>query len=200
MNCADFEKRLTRLVECPDDAGLLDELRRHAAVCGACRGSRDLVELLALPPAERDIAAPPPAGYWEDFNRRVESRRKETHRPGLARRQGLVVAAAVLVVAVVGGRALGPSLTGKEFPGEAREEPAASTRTADDPPSADEAAPEYVAGPPGSLTEGPPLSSGTADGAAAGGWLFPGTDELDDETVLELLDWLHEQNARAEVG
>ncbi len=78
MNCSGFEQGLARLLLEDDAVGvraaLIEELRRHGAGCPACRDSIPLIEVGALPPAQRDPFDEPTAEYWAGFDEDLRTR------------------------------------------------------------------------------------------------------------------------------
>lgn len=78
MNCADFENALTRVlgddIAAEEREARVAELRAHAEACPDCAGAMDLLELLALPPAERDVVPAPLDSYWERFEAGLRDR------------------------------------------------------------------------------------------------------------------------------
>ena len=107
MDCATFENRLTRLLAGELEPGAaraaLAELEEHVRACPDCESAAGLVELAALPPAERDPVEEPPEGYWDGFDASVANRlqRSRSGRPGTWWRP--LAAAAAIVLALAAG-------------------------------------------------------------------------------------------------
>jgi hypothetical protein len=203
MNCAEFEQGLARLMGEEAEGGvrarLLIELRGHAGACTDCRGSGDLLEILALPAGERELADDPGEPYWSSFEWRLKPRLKAA--PARSGGAWWLVAAAVVVLSLVGAWIL-------LQPGEAPTTPIVAD--AGTGPTATEAVPEEF--PPSlvrsldqasaaeveeQLAALEDLGAGWGGGLAEPGWgeaLFPETERLDTETKERLLEWLREQN------
>jgi len=76
--CTEFDRDLIRLaageIAPAGRVAAVTALRNHALCCSECGGTRDLLELLALPGGEREIAPAPDESYWTDFDRRLRGR------------------------------------------------------------------------------------------------------------------------------
>jgi len=184
MNCAGFEQGLARLMVGEATGGereqLLSRLREHSAACVGCRGSGDLVDLLASPAGERDIVVDPGEAYWSSFEARLNPRLEDAS--ARSRGRWWVVAASVLLLGLLAGWMLrGPG------------EPVTPSVVAEFPPSLvrslDQASSAEVEDQLSALEE---LE------AVWGGGLFPEVERLDAETRERLLDWLRDQNRRLE--
>jgi hypothetical protein len=107
MTCEGFERELAAVMgdELPAEerARVLQGLLSHAEVCGAgCAGTRDLIELLASEPQDRDLVPEPGTYYWDTFNARLTERlASEDGSPGRHRVRWAV--AASIAVLLVGG-------------------------------------------------------------------------------------------------
>jgi hypothetical protein len=206
MNCADFEHGVTRLLgnEVDDErrSAELDTLRRHAADCTQCRATDDLLDLLALPPGERDLVDEPPESYWSELQTNVRRRMGErVAEPGWRRSAWTAVAAAA-VLAVVAGLWFVLGLPADQD-GARDDGPAARNGLAagELPPALDEllqragpdealAGLDFLAGFPGMA------ESAAADGAVDAGWVVPEIENLDAEARGALLLWLEEGASR----
>jgi hypothetical protein len=209
MNCATFEQGLARIVtgEVEDEAArlLLGQLQRHARECEACEGGGALLDLLARPAAEREIADDPGADYWSTFEERLRPRLRAKR---AVRVRWWASVAAVLLVALLAGwllrgageapadGAVGPGRASGGPNGGRPEFPASLIR------SLDQASDAEVEDQLAALEE---LSSGDlwfgAEAAGPDAWdggLFPEVESLDAETRQRLLDWLRDQNRDAE--
>jgi hypothetical protein len=105
MDCAGFERELVEVMDggaasSAEDRDLrLRALRVHAAMCEACAGCEELLQLL-----ERSAAAGDPGqAYWDSFEGRVRERiRRESRSSRLAGRRWIAAVAAAILLAVVG--------------------------------------------------------------------------------------------------
>jgi hypothetical protein len=208
MNCVEFERELVRLLAGeesePGRERPIDALRDHAASCGECGGTDELLEFLALPAGERDIADPPDESYWEELQTAVRRRAAAAERP--SRRLAFAAAAAVLLAAVIGIWSLRGAWLGGDEP------PRADARATDRlPPDLDEllreAAPEevvagvdFLAGLAGTAGSPPPLEAAREESALAprDGWGLPDVEELDHQARDALLEWLRESAGAAD--
>jgi hypothetical protein len=202
MSCADYEHGLTRLLAGEGDESRrsteLDDLRRHAAGCPQCRGSIDLLDLLALPPEQRELVDEPPESYWSELQAGVRRRLRDSAPKAGSRRSvwTLVVAAAVL--AVVGAvwvvRGLPADQHGAVDDGSLARNGVSAGEL---PPALDEllqragpdealAGLDFLAGFPGVA------ESAEQDGEVDPGWVVPEIENLDAEARGELLQWLEE--------
>ena len=204
MSCAEFESELARLLAgtTPDDGLLsdverermLDRLRGHARRCEACAAAMDLIDLAALPAAERDWVEDPGRAYWKEFHPRVARQIAATPAAAPGWRRWAAVAAVFALVAVLfvvaTTRRKPTSATGPRS-GEVTTElaeplPVSLDRMLEEAPDVE-------------LLEELDFLAGLDDASVAtdgeGGWLFPDTRDLDPEMRDDLLLWLQEQNA-----
>jgi len=206
MNCAGYEQGLARLMgdeaTGADRPRLLEQLRRHAAICDSCRGSADLVDLLALPAGERDIVDDPGDEYWSSFEARLRPRLEAV--PERSHGRWWAVAAAVLLLGLLAGWMLrGPGET--EMPAVMAD--AGTGRTSEEvahpefPPSLvqslDRASAEEVESQLAAFEELGPGWGADWPGAGEADWggvLYPEVERLDVETREKLLEWLRDQN------
>jgi hypothetical protein len=200
MDCARFEAALAALLEGRSgDAGrqaALDDLRRHAEACKHCRGTVELLDLLALPPGERDLVEQPPESYWEELQSGVRRRLQgvvPTGRPSRLHR--FAAAAAVLLAVTVGMWVVRDVIVGISppvpdplagGPGDELELPPGLERLLQRAAS-DEvlAGMDFLAGLPGAVD--PALDGGAGEG------IFPDVETMDPEARGELLQWLKEE-------
>ena len=204
MTCERFQNMLARVMEGslaePARRETLVELARHAADCDACGSCADLLSLLALPPGQRDLVDPPPAGYWEEFDRRLRLR-LEAPRAKRAIHPARWAAAAVLILAVGAALIVGVGRWS---------DPAASRALLDDQvaegealsPALERALADVVAADVTEELEFLDGLSGGWEARTAGqesglpepeGWLFPTVDDLEPDERRELLEWLRDQ-------
>ena len=210
MNCAGYEQGLARLMgdeaTGADRPRLLAQLRQHAAVCDSCRGSADLVDLLALPAGERDIVDDPGDEYWSSFEARLRPRLEAA--PERSGGRWWAVAAAVLLLGLLAGWMLrGPGET--EMPAVVADAGTGRTSVEVAPPefppsllqSLDRASAEEVESQLAAFEE---FGRGWGEGwseAGEGEWggvLYPEVERLDVETRERLLEWLRDQNRSLE--
>jgi hypothetical protein len=203
MNCAGFEDDLARLLA-GEEAGeerraRLVALRAHAQACPDCGDASDLLELLALPRGERDLAEPPSDRYWDSFEAAL-TRRLARGGPSPRRDWGAWsgVAAALLLAAVGLWFVLSPGHTW--MPGE---ELAAEEWNGNEIPDSLElllraaepddalAGLDFLGGLAG-LAEAP----SEAAGPDSGGFFYPDPGVMDAEARRALLDWLRERESR----
>jgi hypothetical protein len=179
----------------------LEELARHARACPACAGYRDLLALLSLPGAARDVVEPPPASYWAGFDARLERRLAEGPAPAAVPARPRWLAAAAAIAALTAALAwLGrPGAGIPEPPLRAEAGPAAlGDLLARSSPDVALAELERVAGLEGPWAGEAAFDDGEAEGA---GWededleLFPETEDLAPRARGELLRWMLEQAA-----
>ena len=197
MDCATFENRLTELLEGRQEGEerrrRLDELRRHAARCVTCGGSEELLQLLALPPGERDLATDPGPEYWTDFDRRLRERIEATPRAVSTRSRWAGLVAATIVLALAAAWLL--SGTGGDGP---TESPAIVDLVEEDPIDAGKT--ELLQPLLGSLDRATAAEvtaqlDALDDPVWEGGGPFPDLTDLDADARQELLGWLREQSS-----
>lgn len=203
MNCAGFEDDLARLLageEAGEErAARLAALRAHARGCPDCGCASDLLELLGLPPAERDLAQPPSDRYWESFDAAL--RRRLGHGGPRTRRDWTAwtgFAAALLLAAVGLWLVLSPADAWMPGEGLAAEGPGANQipdglelllRAAE--PDEALAGLDFLGGLTG-LAEAPPVAGGPGSDC----FFYPDPEEMDAEARRALLDWLREREDR----
>jgi hypothetical protein len=184
LDCAGFEAALAEALAAaqPCEPSLAATLRDHAASCRSCRGSADLVDLLAQPASSRDPFPEPPPSYWSRFERELASRIGVERRRLAWRRSAGWAAAAVVVVALLAV----PLLRDRPFRSETAHRP-----TPLDLPAAD---------PDDSLDPFP--RAGALDGFSDDDEpsLFPGAEDLSPEGEERLLEWLERERDRAAGG
>ena len=199
MDCASFEDLLQRSVsgEIEESAreGALGDLVRHARACPECVGAGDLLDWLALPGADRDLADDPGEAYWASFNGRLQDR--IAHEAGAPVKRDRHWIRWVGAAAAVGAASL--VLWGVLAPtddGSASRRAEAGIR---------DGLPEATLEFPASLVEiieaDPAALRDYGFGGAGGwpgpiddeGWVFPDTEDLDPAAQDELLEWLRER-------
>jgi len=201
MDCASYESVLERVIsgEIDDNErdGALSDLLQHANACPACEGSRDLLEWLALPEVERDIADDPGEAYWGSFNDRLRGRIASEPPARVVARSNWPRWAGAVAVVVAAMLALWVAL--------APVDEGPPSRQADAGP--DDHTVETALEFPSSLVEiieNDPAALGDygfgGDGEWSGSyddenWVFPETEDLDPAARAELLEWLRERMA-----
>jgi hypothetical protein len=202
MDCAGFERVLEQVIsgELPPGArdDRLRELREHAHDCAGCAGTRDLLEWLEMPEAERDAARDPGEAYWSSFNERVRRRVEvePVHASPVARVwvRWAGVTAALLLAAVALWLVLPlpstpPVETVEGAPGGA-DDPTAVALELPEPLV------ELIEKDPTLLGEFGPGAVGDEGWAGAvdeSGWIYPDTEDLDPAARRELLEWLRDR-------
>ena len=182
-DCAAFDATLAEALAAPGpgDPATAERLRAHAASCTVCRGSLDLVDLVAVAADARDPFPEPPPSYWARFEGDLAAR-IAAEKSRRARRQAMAWAAAAVVVL-----ALSASVVLRQSP--FRSETGRGTPAVDSPVLSpdDSVDPFPAAGALGFADEDDPS-------------LFPGTDDLPPEGEERLLEWLERERERAGGG
>lgn len=208
MNCTDFERALTALLADDDDnADRLAMLREHAEACSQCGGAADLLELLSLSPAERDLVESPAGSYWEEFDSGLRLRLAQSGPPagrgwtpwaGIA--AALLLAAAGIWLVLSPGDAAPPGGTVRatgEQGGEIPDTLEALLRQAE--PDEALAGLDFLVGLPGCSGVGAGAAesaSGNNEPSGSGAPFFPDPEQMDAEARRALLDWLRERTVR----
>ena len=193
MDCSEFERVFVRVmtdeVSSSERSGCVEQLKKHTASCNVCSGSRDLVEWLALPAGEREIAEDPGEAYWRGLGQRVGERiegrppRVTRRRDGRYRWAGV---AAVLFAVGLGAWVLWAPADRVTTVVEI--DPVDTTGRI--PQALVELIERETAAPDDALPMG---AEGWGNSFEDEGWIFPDTQELGPDTRQELLEWLREQ-------
>lgn len=194
MDCKEFEAQLAELLQLdgsgeePQRRPRVDRLRQHAVSCADCAGTRELLDLLALPAAERDLAPDPEESYWATFNDRLWQRIQRSASVKRVWPRWVAGSAASLLLALAG------AWVGRDYvqPRPASNALAPATvlleqRLSHAAPAEALAALEPLAGSP------PWAGEQLEDGEDAA--LYPDVEQLDAEAQVELLQWLREQSS-----
>ena len=207
MNCAEFERGLSRLLAGDEEEGdrerRLAGLRGHAEACAGCGGLADLLELLSLPPGERDLAEGPPAAYWEGFEAGL---RDKLARGGSPRGRGWAAWAGLAAALLLAGVGLwlvfssaepGPAGQGLAArdpgPVEIPESLEALLRSAE--PGEALAGLDFLGGFAALPESADPAPAGNGP-AGSGAPFYPDPEAMDAESRRALLEWLREQEDR----
>jgi hypothetical protein len=193
MDCVEFERVFVRVmtdeVSSSERSRCVEQLKKHAASCNVCSGSRDLVEWLAWPTGEREIAEDPGEAYWRGLGQRVGDRIERRPPTATGRRGGRyrwAGVAAVLLAVGLGAWVLwapaGRVATVVEI------DPVDTTEEI--PRALVELIERETASPDGVLPMG---AEGWGSSLEDEGWIFPDTQELGPDGRRELLEWLREQ-------
>lgn len=209
MNCAEFDGALCALLEGEGQPGEreagLTGLRAHARDCADCRGLSDLLELLALRSADRDLVEAPSDAYWNKLEQALGRRLRAGAGAGRRWMAWTGVAAALLLAAIGSWLLLRPGQDGVSkvavaAPGGGREEiPGALEallRSAE--PEQALAGLDFLGG-----LAGVPAAPARADDRAGesadedlGGLFLLDPETLDAEARSALLEWLREGTIR----
>jgi hypothetical protein len=186
VDCSRFQAELVELLASGDGlehGARVRELRLHAEGCTTCSTSRDLLDWAALDASEREPDPDPGEAYWDEFQERLQRRIVRQTRRRRTRSLGLLAAAAVVGLAVVGIWVLRPD----PEPSWVKDE-----RVLVELEHALDAFDGW---------DGFDLEAADGDLALqAEGALFPAIDDLDDESRQRLLDWVREQESALDGG